>query len=164
MERGLRVAVTGHRDLTPDTVDLIGLAIRDTLAPFAPAIVGVSCLAPGADQIFADTVLDLGGQLEAIVPARHYGPALPDGDRAGFDRLLNRARLVRRLPYDAATPATYRAANNTMLESADLLVAVWDGRPARGEGGTAEVVSDARERAIEVRVLWPKGAIRSGTS
>jgi hypothetical protein len=164
MDRGLRVAVTGHRDLTPATADLVSLAIRDILTPYAPAIVGVSCLAPGADQIFADMILDLGGELEAIVPARDYGPALPDGARVRFDRLLNRARLVRRLPYDAPTPATYKAANDTMLETADLLLAVWDGQPARGEGGTAEVVSDARERSIEVRVLWPHGANRSGCS
>ncbi|MFF5207856.1 hypothetical protein [Streptosporangium sp. NPDC000396] len=162
MSGELRVAVTGHRDLTPATAELVGSAIREALAPHAPAIVGVSCLASGADQIFADTVLDLGGELEAIVPARHYRPALPAGDRIAFDRLLLRARLVRRLPYDAPTPATYKAANDTLLDDVDVLFAVWDGQPARGQGGTAEVVGDARRRSIEVRVLWPSGAARSG--
>ena len=30
------------------------------------------------------------------------------------------------------------------MESCDLLIAVWDGQPARGAGGTEEVVSLAR--------------------
>ncbi|MCT9934230.1 hypothetical protein N5079_28915 [Planotetraspora sp. A-T 1434] len=162
MHQGLRVAVTGHRDLTPATIDLVGSAIQRELAAHAPAIVGVSCLAPGADQIFADAVLELGGELEAIVPARRYGCVLTADDRAEFDRLLGRARNVVRLPYDTPTPATYQAANETLLSGVDLLLAVWDGRPAQGTGGTAEVVGDARRRSIEVRILWPEGAARSG--
>ncbi|GII27957.1 hypothetical protein [Planotetraspora mira] len=162
MGDGLRVAVTGHRDLTPATTDLVGSAMRRELAEHAPAIVGVSCLAPGADQIFADLVLRLGGTLEAIVPARDYGGCLPARDRAAFERLLGLARRVLHLPYDAPTPATYHAANTALLVDVDLLIAVWDGRPAQGQGGTAEVVSAARRRSIEVRILWPEGATRTG--
>ncbi|GII42284.1 hypothetical protein [Planotetraspora phitsanulokensis] len=162
MSDGLRVAVTGHRDLTPATTDLVGSAMRRELAEHAPAIVGVSCLAPGADQIFADLVLRLGGALEAIVPARDYGCRLPAPDREAFERLLGSARKVLHLPYDAPTPATYDEANTALLVDVDLLIAVWDGRPAQGQGGTAEVVSAALARSIEVRILWPEGAGRTG--
>jgi hypothetical protein len=47
-----------------------------------------------------------------------------------------------------------------MLRGADRLIAVWDGRPARGRGGTAEAVEQARRRAIRVEVMWPRGALR----
>ena len=37
---------------------------------------------------------------------------------------------------------------------------VWDGKPARSYGGTADVVAYARERSTPVRVIWPDGAQR----
>jgi hypothetical protein len=40
------------------------------------------------------------------------------------------------------------------------LFAVWDGKPARAYGGTADVVAYAREHGTPVRVIWPDGAQR----
>jgi len=48
-----------------------------------------------------------------------------------------------------------------MIEQADELVAVWDGKPARGYGGTADVVKAAHERGIPVTVVWPEGVERA---
>lgn len=42
----------------------------------------------------------------------------------------------------------------------DELIAVWDGKPARGYGGTADVVAYAERTGVPVRVLWPEGASR----
>ena len=47
-----------------------------------------------------------------------------------------------------------------MIEEADELLAVWDGKPARGYGGTADVVQAARKRDLPVIVIWPEGAER----
>ena len=41
-----------------------------------------------------------------------------------------------------------------------MLVAVWDGQPARGLGGTADVVAYARQRGVPMEVIWPQGATR----
>ncbi len=43
---------------------------------------------------------------------------------------------------------------------ADELWALWDGKPARAYGGTADVVAYARDRGVPVRVIWPDGARR----
>jgi hypothetical protein len=40
------------------------------------------------------------------------------------------------------------------------LCAVWDGLPARGYGGTADVVAYARQHGKPVHVIWPAGARR----
>ncbi|MGW5646007.1 hypothetical protein ACWEV3_27990 [Saccharopolyspora sp. NPDC003752] len=40
------------------------------------------------------------------------------------------------------------------------MLAVWDGQPARGFGGTADVVDSARKRGVDVTVIWPDGARR----
>lgn len=46
------------------------------------------------------------------------------------------------------------------LVVADGLLASWNGKPARGYGGTAHVVEAAKQRGVPVTVLWPKGAER----
>ncbi|MFE2673679.1 hypothetical protein [Streptomyces hygroscopicus] len=40
------------------------------------------------------------------------------------------------------------------------MVAVWDGKPARGHVGTVDVVAYAERTGVPVRVLWPEGASR----
>jgi hypothetical protein len=52
------------------------------------------------------------------------------------------------------------AASMLMIDTADELIAVWDGQPARGYGGTADVVAYARRRGKPVHVIWPDGAER----
>ncbi len=47
-----------------------------------------------------------------------------------------------------------------MISMISELFAVWDGQPARGYGGTADVVTRARDRGRPVRVIWPDGATR----
>jgi hypothetical protein len=48
-----------------------------------------------------------------------------------------------------------------VLGAVDAMVAVWDGAPAGGHGGTADVVDAARERGVPVTVVWPVGARRA---
>jgi hypothetical protein len=158
----MRVAVTGHRGLPAATEELVDHSIRDQLARdgTGPGLVGISCLADGADQIFARAVLDAGGHLEVIVPAARYRDGLPDAAHAGYDYLLSRAGRVDRLDYTKSTEQSHMAASQAMLAQADRLYAVWDGQPARGYGGTADVVSEANQRGIPVTVIWPDGATR----
>jgi hypothetical protein len=47
-----------------------------------------------------------------------------------------------------------------MLDAADELFAVWDGKPARGYGGTADVMAVGREGGIPVTVVCPEGSQR----
>ena len=51
-------------------------------------------------------------------------------------------------------------ASRAMLDRAEHLFAVWDGKPARGYGGTADVVAETRTQRIPVTVIWPEGASR----
>jgi hypothetical protein len=67
---------------------------------------------------------------------------------------------VHRLPFTQSTSETHMAASELMLQHSDQLWAVWDGQPARGYGGTADVVAAARAKGLPVRVIWPHGAHR----
>jgi hypothetical protein len=155
-----RIAISGHRGLPGPTADLVDKAIRAALAPHAPDVTGISCLADGVDQIFARAVTDLGGQLEAIIPASEYRAGLPEQAHREYDRLLALAAAIRRLPFTESTSESHMEASKLMLDQADELYAVWDSQPARAYGGTADVVTYAREHGTPVRVIWPDGAHR----
>jgi hypothetical protein len=156
------IAITGHRGLPAETEQLVATAIRELLNDHATAdrLIGLTCLADGADQIFARAVLDAQGILEVIVPAAEYRDGLPTGARAEYDSLLSAASKVDRLDFIESTEQAHMAASQAMLNRADRLFAVWDGKPARGYGGTADVVADAQQRGIPVTVIWPQGARR----
>jgi hypothetical protein len=156
-----RIAVSGHRGLTSDVTALVDHAIRSVLATEDPSsLVGISCLADGADQIFARAVLDAGGRLEVVVPARAYRDRLPAETHAEYDRLLALASAVTRLDREESTSDAHMSASVTMVDSADRILAVWDGKPSRAPGGTADVVDHARERGVPTVRIWPSGAHR----
>ncbi len=157
----MRIAITGHRGLPAATERLVDRAIREQLATHAGSdLVGVSALADGADQLFALAVLDAGGQLEVIVPAAQYRDGLPESAHAAYDSLLAKAADVERLDRIESDEQAHMEASRVMLARADRLFAVWDGQPARGYGGTADVVAEARKRGVPVTVIWPEGASR----
>jgi hypothetical protein len=159
MGRSVRIAVSGHRGLPAGTASLIGEAIRVALGEKA-AVAGLSCLADGADQIFARAVLDAGGEIEAVVPALKYREGLPAEVLAEYDVLLARAVRVHRLPFTESTSEAHMAASEFMIGLAGELWAVWDGEPARAYGGTADVVAYARDKGVPVRLIWPEGSRR----
>ncbi|WP_371781504.1 hypothetical protein [Streptosporangium subroseum] len=156
----IRIAVSGHRGLPPETAALIDTAIRQALTQHSPHITGLSCLADGADQIFARAVLDLGGTLEAVIPAQQYRDGLPAETQQEYDALLSKATQIHRLDFTESTSESHMAASRLMLDHADELLAVWDGKPARGHGGTADVVTEAQGHGLNVRTIWPEGARR----
>ncbi len=53
------------------------------------------------------------------------------------------------------------AGGRAVADGCDLLLAVWDRKPAAGLGGTADVVAYARKRGTHVQVIWPEGASRT---
>lgn len=161
----LRLGVTGHRDLRDELkvvhaierlLDLInGILGQQRSAPLTWT--GVSALARGADQLFAEVVLErMLGRLEVVTPfpVSEYGKDFDAGrDREEFDRLLLRASQVDQLAGDrkAGPETAYLRVGERVVDRCEILVAIWDGRPSAG-GGTGDVVEYAVKR--ERTVLW----------
>ncbi|WP_030752865.1 hypothetical protein [Streptomyces sp. NRRL F-5135] len=156
------LAVTGHMDLTEESVPLVRAALRELLEPYAADLTGVSCIAAGSDSLFAEEVVALGGKLVVVIPSRDYRETKVKPDHAPvFDRLMESAADVLVMPHDTADRQAYESANAVLLERADRLVAVWNGEPPSGKGGgTADVVIEARGAGLPVEVIWPDGAAR----
>lgn len=158
----MRIGITGHRGLSEDVAARVRAGLRAEVARSgAPgSLVGVSCLADGPDSWFARTVLDLGGNIEVVIPADDYRDALPAWHHPEYDALLAAATAVHGTGLATADDRAFMTASEVMVGLVDRLLAVWDGEPARGFGGTADVVAYARQVDLPIRVLWPEGAVR----
>lgn len=161
----LRIGVTGHRLLTDEdaVADEAATALRriaeEHAAPIAEVVV-VSLLAAGADLVVTERALEMGAAAEVFLPAAltDYVDTIPPDQRARFEAALGRSLVV--APAAAAdAPECYRSAGRCMLESVDVLLAVWDGEPARGPGGTGDVVTLARDIGVPVVRIAAVGAI-----
>ena len=154
-----------------------GLAAIDAAAKAGfsdapPVITLISSLAEGADRIAAHAALAAGWALDVVLPCPQpiYAQTfVENGSRNEFETLLGRARATLTLPLpgdqsapaDQRLPAAFEAAGLTMLAQSDILVAVWDGKPADGRGGTGQIVEEAARRGAPIVVVDPQdGATR----
>jgi hypothetical protein len=165
----VRVGVTGHRKLGADpltswyvTAQCVRLLDRlGDLARLRPAeLVAYSALAVGADQLFAQAALGLGLPVVGVLPFADYPADFKGADRERFDDLLRRCRSIERLPPKRRSSRAYFAGGKWVVDAVDYLVAVWDGRPAAGTGGTADVVVYAEKKGRPVFRIDPTAAGR----
>ncbi|MBD3004304.1 hypothetical protein [Streptomyces sp. 5-10] len=156
----MRLGITGHRGLPPKTERLVRLALEGEVTRRGPDLVGISCIADGPDAWFAELVLKAGGHLEVVAPAKQYRDGLPEEHHETYDRLLKQATEVHRTGLVESNSQAHMTGSEILVDLADELIAVWDGQPARGYGGTADVVTYANRTGVPTRVIWPRGATR----
>lgn len=149
----LAVAVTGHRpnrlaigvQQIARQLELVLHAMKRGAKGRTP--VAVSALAEGADRLFADAALALGYELHVCLPftSADYETTFTDpAGHAEYHRLLGLARSTIELPGTLAdSKAGYEAVGHAMVDASDIVVAVWDGKPSAGRGGTPEIIEHA---------------------
>jgi hypothetical protein len=143
----LVVGVTGHRDPPPDSEAELRRRfgdVLDTLQRRHPSLqlLVLSGLAAGADMIAAEEAIDRGIRVLGCLP---MPPAQYEEDFSPEE--TRRFRDVLPLCWDTLVVGTSTERRQTYVDVADfiayyshVLVAFWDGLPARGHGGTGEVV------------------------
>jgi len=65
-----------------------------------------------------------------------------------FLELLAVADQVIELPPSLTRTEAYESAGLFVLDHIDVLIALWDGKPAKGRGGTGQMVAEARARGL----------------
>ncbi|MGW0298115.1 hypothetical protein ACWDYK_15620 [Streptomyces anthocyanicus] len=157
----MRVGITGHRGLGERVEKRVQALLAEAVTDYDPGeLVGVSCLADGPDSWWAEAVLVRGGRIEVVVPAAGYRESLPDWHHPTYDRLIALASDVHETGLTVSDSQAHMAGSEILVGLSDELLAVWDGQPAWGYGGTADVVAYADRQGTPVRVLWPQGASR----
>lgn len=173
----LRVGVTGHRPnrlaesalprlrrQTADVMVLLQGIVDEALTAHAdvysaeppPRLRAVSALAEGADTLVAELALERGMELEAPLPfavAEYERDFPPGAARETFHRLLGGAAAVFELDGSREHEAeAYEAVGRLVARQCDVLLAIWDGEPAAGRGGTALIAAYARRLGLPV--IW----------
>jgi hypothetical protein len=159
LSTALRVGVTGHRNLGLDptaawTVHAQCVRILDRLRGVAElgkaGVVAYTALAVGADQLFGRAAVGLGIPLVGVVPFESYAADFVGPEREDYEALLLRCHLVHRLPHKRRSNKAYMDAGRWLVDQTTHLVAVWDGLPAAGLGGTGDVVAYAERKGRTV--------------
>jgi hypothetical protein len=109
-------------------------------------LVGRSSIASGADTLFAEACLAANLKWIALLPfpEAEFKKDFSEGDWKRARALLDRADRIETLSETAERPGDYLDCGLVTVDGADLMVALWDGRAPRGQGGTGEIVAYTR--------------------
>lgn len=148
------VGITGHQRLSrEDDWAWVASQIRASVNQLSPPFKGISSLAVGADQLFAETVLEAGGSLIAVIPFDSYADTFKGSDRLNYERLRALSSAVETLARIGSDEECYMAAGRRVVDLSDLVIAVWNGKQAVGLGGTGDVVQYAiakKKRVVHI--------------
>ena len=151
----MRIGVTGHQRLNePANWEWVRQEIDRFLSALTPPLICVTSLAVGADQLFASAVLQQGGALEVILPFPEYESTFTEAqERQAYNDLLKQALKIEVLEKHGSDEDAYLESGKRMVDTSDLILAVWDGKPAAGRGGTGDVVNYAiQQRKVIVHL------------
>jgi hypothetical protein len=179
----LLIGVTGHRDLIPEEIAPLRVAVRSFLAglrrrfPDAPLLIA-SSLSQGADLLVAEEALALGLGCCAVLPLplELYRTDFDDAlDWCRFEEVLARCgrtivcagddppgALLDVSREGIARTARYAAAGELIAADAFILLALWDGKPSELAGGTASTVEFRLSQRSRVDVFHVVTSRRRG--
>jgi hypothetical protein len=166
----VHVGVTGHRFLAE--VEKLRAAVEEALDRIEEAfpeasLMIVSPLAEGADRLVAEAALERGMTLIAPLPfarEEYMTDFETDESKREFQTLLDQADEVIKLPPTPERNDAYAQVGEWVLERSDAIIALWDGQPAQGKGGTADVAQRALERDMPVLHIKAGNRSKPGTN
>lgn len=154
-KKEITVGVSGHRWIT-ETAEL--LSVIDEVFEKINQVYSISSfkvispLAEGADRIIARRSISLANAyLVALLPFREKEYlkdfSTPESVQE-FQELFHQAKQTTELPGSSVREEAYIALGKTLLDRCEILITIWDGKPANGRGGTAEIAQEARRRGL----------------
>jgi hypothetical protein len=153
------VGFSGHRQLhDPAAVaQAVTRALEALRKESAGEWVALSSVATGGDQLFVTQVRTLGLSWHAILPlpkaefAKDFSP----DEWQTVENTLAQAEHIRVITENGSREDAYLDCGMETVNGCDVLLVVWDGDPARGKGGTADVVEYARSLGKPVIIIDP---------
>ena len=154
-----KIGVTGHRVLTnlDKLVHSVDQALALIEAHCDPPYICLSALAEGADRLVPYRAFARWEEARLIVPLPlDVEDYMQDFEtftsKADFINLMELAEEILPPPEAANREDAYQAAGFHVVQNCDVLIAIWDGAEAQGKGGTAEIVTTARQ--MKHPLIW----------
>jgi len=137
----MNVGMTGHQDLgSEEDISWITSALADQIEKLKITY-GNTSLAMGADQLFASMLRKRGINYSAIIPCLDYEETFDSEVLKSYRSLYKDANEIIQLPYSKPEEIAFWEAGKEVVKRSDIVIAVWDGEPAKGLGGTGDVVT-----------------------
>jgi uncharacterized membrane protein (DUF485 family) len=152
----LAIGFTGHRKLPDEhkSRENIRKVLLEWKSKVPGAVYGLTSAAAGGDLLFAETCIELN------LPIRVFLPMPREKFREDFDEptwaraecVFEKAVSVEVIGAGEEVTERYYECGIETVRQSQLLVALWDGGPSQGLGGTADMVHFAREQGWPV--IW----------
>jgi hypothetical protein len=159
----MKVGITGHQNIgSQDTIKWTTENLKEIIQE-ANIDLGITCLARGADQLYAELIQNYHIPYIAIIASKDYQKTFTDmTSLKTFESLIKTAKEVKILDYEKANEQAFFDAGKLMVDNSDMIIAVWDGKPAKGLGGTGDVVRYAiemKKKIIHINTLDHKVSV-----
>ncbi len=147
----MKVGITGHQNMgNENTILWIRTSLLDIISN-GNIELGYTCLAVGADQLFAEVLLKKQIPYHAVIPCRDYESTFRnENDKKLFKHLLEKAYEVKVLSKNEANEEAFYEAGKTVVDLSDYVIAIWNGKKAKGLGGTGDIVKYALNKGKKV--------------
>jgi hypothetical protein len=151
----MKIGITGHQKIESQLIVWLKHTILTEIGKHNIEK-GYTSLAIGADQLFANILIDNHIPVIAIIPSENYVETFNKEQLKAYLNLLTKVESKIELSFEEPTEDSFYKAGKLVVEHSDILFAVWNGLPAEGKGGTADIVEYAKsmnKRIIHFNVL-----------
>jgi hypothetical protein len=153
------VGFSGHRHLADPAgvAQAIGRELRALTREPPGEWSALSSVAAGADLLFVQQALGYGLKWNASLPLpiAEFERDFPSEEWRVVRSLLERAGHTHIVTGSGTRDEAYLAGGLDVVNRCSALLVVWDGLPARGKGGTADVVAYARSVGRPIVIIHP---------
>ena len=152
----LAIGFTGHRNLPDEAksrADILKF-LQKFKSTTEKTVYGVSSAAAGGDLLFAESCLQLGLPIRILLPApkEQFRGDFDDATWARAEFVMQRAMSVEVIGGGETKEERYYECGAETVQQSQMLLALWDGKPSQGLGGTEEIFTYAKNQ--ERPVVW----------
>ncbi|WP_435012483.1 hypothetical protein [Xanthomonas arboricola] len=154
------VGISGHQ--AREGIDWLWTraAIKHEISRLGEISEGLSCLADGSDTIFAEEILAEGITLTAVIPIAEYENLFSKKKRTRYLEILSKCKVFRiNEDEKKSNEDAFLEAGEYIADRCDILIAVWDGLPSKGKGGTADILKyclQIRKKVVHINPIEKK--------
>lgn len=144
--------ITGHRELK--NIIWIKTMLQEVLSEIRITH-GFTCLAIGADELFAEILIQNHVNYTVVIPCQNYESTF---DKTALDNFIfakNKASKMIELNNNEPSEKAFNEAGKFVVDNSEILIAVWNGEEAKGLGGTGDIVEYAKSKNKKIIHLNP---------
>jgi hypothetical protein len=150
------IGFTGHRNLPEEAKSRACILkfLQDFKSKTDKTVYGVSSAAAGGDLLFAESCIQLGLPIRILLPApkEQFREDFDDATWTRAESIMQRAMSVEVIGSGETKEERYYECGAETVQQSQMLLALWDGKPSQGLGGTEEIFTYAKNQ--ERPVVW----------